>query len=86
MKVKPYALTNDKKTYSDHNAFIFNMHMKINKKIIIVTKIKHSGDLQKRHLKNLNKLPKIQQYLIIVLHNGQIHSIFKNNMTNGKRN
>ena len=32
MKVKPYVLTNDKKTYSEHNAFIFNMNMKINKK------------------------------------------------------
>ena len=88
MKVKLYALTykvaNYKKTCSDHNAFIFNMYMKINKKKqkkTIVTKIKHNGDL-----KNLNKLQKIQQYLIIVLHNSQIHSSFKNNMTNGKRN
>ena len=35
MKVKLYALTykvaNYKKTCSDHNAFIFNMYMKINK-------------------------------------------------------
>ena len=28
----PYKVTNDKKTYSDHNTFIFHMHMKINKK------------------------------------------------------
>ena len=28
----PYNVTNDKKTYSEHNVFIFNMHMKIKKK------------------------------------------------------
>ena len=49
------------------------MHMKINKKITIVTKIKHNGDLQKRDLKNVSKLQKTQQYLMIVLHNSQIH-------------
>ena len=26
-----YKVTNDKKTYNDHDAFIFNMHKKINK-------------------------------------------------------
>ena len=62
----PYKVTNDKKTYSDHNEFIFNMHMKI-KKTTIVTIIKHNGDLQKRDLKSLNKLQRIQQYLITVL-------------------
>ena len=28
--IYPYKVTNDKKTYSDHNAFIFSMQMKIN--------------------------------------------------------
>ena len=42
------------------------MHMKI-KKTTIVTIIKHNGDLQKRDLKSLNKLQRIQQYLITVL-------------------
>ena len=28
----PYKVTNDKKTYNDHHAFIFNMQMKILKK------------------------------------------------------
>ena len=68
----PYEVTNDKKTYSDHHAFIFNMHMKIKKKKTIVTKIKLNGDSQKRDFKNLNKLQRIQQYLITVLHNSQI--------------
>ena len=56
------------------------MHMRIK------TKIKHYGDLQMRGLKNPNKLQRIQQYLITVLHNSQIQLIFKSNMTNGKRN
>ena len=60
-----YKVTNDKKTYSDHNTFIFNMHIKINKKTI-VTKMKHNGDLQKRDLKSLNKLQRIQQYLTVL--------------------
>ena len=82
----PYKITNDKKKYGDHNAFTFNMDMKIKKKKTIVTIIKHIGDLQKRDLKNLNKLQRIQQYLITVLHNSQIQLIFKSNMTNGKIN
>ena len=46
--------------------------MKINKKKpkkkkqTIVTKRKQNGDLQKSDLKNLKKLKRIQQYLIIV--------------------
>ena len=28
----PQKVTHDKKTYNDYNAFIFSMHMKINKK------------------------------------------------------
>ena len=43
----PYKVTND----NDHNAFIFSIHMKINKKITIVIKIKRNGDLLKRDLK-----------------------------------
>ena len=75
-----YKVTNDKKTYSDHNAFIFNMHTRI-KKTTIVTKLKHNGDSKKRYLKNSNKLQRIQQYLTTVLHNCQIQLIFKSNMT-----
>ena len=82
--ISSYKVTNDKKTYCDRNAFIFNMHTRIKKKKTIVTKIKHNGDLKKRYLKNLNKLQRIQQYLITVLHNCQIQLIFKSNMTMGK--
>ena len=56
------------------------------KKQTIVTIIKHNADLQKRDLKHLNKLQRIQHYLITVLHNSQIQLIFKSNMINGKRN
>ena len=80
-----YKVTNYQKTYSDHKAIILNMHMRIKKKTII-TIIKHNEDLQMRGLKNSNKLQRIQQYLITVLHNSQIQLIFKSNMTNGKRN
>ena len=38
-----YKVTNYKETYSDYNAFIFNMHMKIKKKKI-VAKIKHNTE------------------------------------------
>lgn len=54
------------------------------KKKTIVKKAKHNGDLHKRDLKNLNKLKKVQQYLMMVLQNIQIHKTFKSNTKNAK--
>ena len=60
------------------------MHMK--KKLTIVKKANHNGDLHKRDFKNLNKLKKVQQYLMMLLQNIQIHKTSKSNTNNAKIN
>ena len=50
-----YKVTNDKKTYSDCSTFLFSMHIKICKKLLIIAKIKHNGDLWNRDFTNYKR-------------------------------
>ena len=84
----PYEVTNDKKTYSDHHAFIFNMHMKIKKKKNnSCNKNKTQWRFTEEGLKKSKQITKDST----IFNNSftqQSNSIiiFKSNMISGKRN